>query len=161
MTIAVGDRIPDVDVQVMGPEGPKKVNTGDVLGKGKVVLFAVPGAFTPGCSKIHLPGFVKGAKELMGKGVGTIACIAVNDAWVMDAWAKDQGVGDSILMLADGAGAFAKAMGLDFDGSGFGLGTRSQRYAAVLQDGVIQQLSVEPKAGVDVSSCEAVLSHLS
>jgi len=85
----------------------------------------------------------------------------VNDAWVMDAWAKDQGVGDSILMLADGAGNFAKAMGLDFDGSGFGLGMRSQRYAAVLQDGVVQQLSVEPKAGVDVSSCEAVLSHLS
>ncbi len=124
------------------------------------MLFAVPGAFTPGCSRIHLPGFVRQADQLSAKGVDTVACIAVNDAWVMDAWGKDQGVGDKILMLADGNGAFADAMGLSFDASGFGLGKRSQRYAAVIEDGVITHLDVEPKGGVDVSSCEAVLSRL-
>src|SRR3954471_6446282 len=156
----VGDRIPDVEVRVMNAEGaPETVKTGDVLGSGKVVLFAVPGAFTPGCSKIHLPGYVANADELKAKGVDTIACIAVNDAWVMDAWAKDQGA-DDIVMLADGSGEFAKAMGLEFDGSGFGLGKRSQRYAAVIEDGTITQLEVEPKPGVDVSSCDSILEKL-
>ena len=160
MSIAKGDKIPDVEVKTLGPEGPQTVKTGDVLGSGKVVLFAVPGAFTPGCSKIHLPGFVKDADSLSAKGVSRIACIAVNDAWVMDAWAQSQGVGDKILMLADGNGDFARAMGLEFDGSGIGLGSRSQRYAAVIEDGVITSLDVESKPGVDVSSCQAVLGRL-
>jgi peroxiredoxin len=158
--VAVGDKIPDVEVRTMGPEGPKAVRTGEVLGTGKVVLFAVPGAFTPGCSKIHLPGFVADADSLKSKGVDTIACIAINDAWVMEAWGESQGVGDKIVMLADGNGDFADAMGLSFNGSGFGLGKRSQRYAAVIEDGVIKNLDVEAGGGVDVSSCSAVLSRL-
>ena len=158
--VAVGDKIPDVEVRTMGPEGPKAVRTGEVLGTGKVVLFAVPGAFTPGCSKIHLPGFVRQADEVTAKGVDTIACIAINDAWVMEAWGESQGVGDKILMLADGNGDFADAMGLSFNGSGFGLGKRSQRYAAIIEDGVIKNLDVEAGGGVDVSSCSAVLSRL-
>jgi peroxiredoxin len=157
---AVGDKIPDVEVRTMGPEGPKAVRTGDVLGTGKVVLFAVPGAFTPGCSKIHLPGFVADAESLKAKGVDTIVCISINDAWVMEAWGEAQGVGDKIVMLADGNGDFADAMGLSFNGSGFGLGKRSQRYAAVIEDGVIKNLDVEAGGGVDVSSCSAVLSRL-
>jgi peroxiredoxin len=161
MPVSVGDKVPDVEVQVMGPDGvPQAVRTGEVLGSGKVVLFAVPGAFTPGCSKIHLPGYVQNADALLAKGVDKIACIAVNDAWVMQAWARDQGAGDNILMLGDGSGNFTKAMGLEFDGSGFGLGVRSQRYAAVIEDGTITQLDVEPKSGVDVSSCESVMSRL-
>jgi peroxiredoxin len=161
MAISVGDKIPDVEVRTLDENGaPQAVRTGDVLGSGKVVLFAVPGAYTPGCSKIHLPGFVQGADELFGKGVDRIACIAVNDAWVMDAWGREQGVGDKITMLADGNGDFAKAMGLEFDGGGIGLGLRSQRYAAVIEDGIITSLDVEPKPGVDLSSCQNVLTHL-
>jgi peroxiredoxin len=160
MAISVGDKIPDVEVRTLGDDGvPKPLQTGDVLGTGKVVLFGVPGAFTPGCSKIHLPGFVQHGGELKAKGIDKVACVAVNDAWVMDAWAKEQGAND-ILMLADGNGEFTKAMGLEFDGGGFGLGLRSQRYAAVIEDGVVTQLDVEEKPGVDVSSCEAVLSRL-
>ncbi len=160
MTIKVGDKVPDVEVRTMGPEGPTSVRTGEALGQGRVVLVAVPGAFTPGCSKIHLPGFVSGADELKKRGIDTIACIAVNDAWVMDAWGKAQGAEGKILMLADGNGEFADAMGLAFDGSGIGLGTRSQRYAAVIEDGTVVKLDVESKPGVDVSSCENVLSQL-
>jgi peroxiredoxin len=156
----VGDKVPDVEVRTMGAEGPTSVRTGDVLGSGRVVLFAVPGAFTPGCSKIHLPGFVQRADEVTAKGVDKIVCIAVNDAWVMDAWGQAQGVGDKILMLADGSGDFTRAMGLELDGSGFGLGLRSQRYAAVIEDGTVTRLDVEPGPGVDVSSCDAVLTHL-
>ena len=160
MTVAAGDRVPDIEVRTLGDDGmPKPVRTGEVLGKGKVVLFAVPGAFTPGCSKVHLPGYIQRGAELKSKGVDRIVCIAVNDPWVMDAWAKAQGAGD-IVMLADGAGAFAKAMGLDFDGSGFGLGVRSQRYAALIEDGVITQLNVEAGPGVNVSSCDAMLETL-
>ena len=160
MPVSVGDKVPDVGLHVMSPEGaPQPVQSGEVLGTGKAVLFAVPGAFTPGCSKIHLPGYVANADQLKAKGVDTIACIAVNDPWVMDAWAKSQGA-DDIVMLADGSGEFARAMGLEFDGSGFGLGTRSQRYAAVIEDGTITQLEVEPKSGVDVSSCESILEKL-
>jgi len=144
----------------MGPEGPQSVRTGEALGSGRVVLFAVPGAFTPGCSKVHLPGFVAQASELRGKGVDRIACVAVNDAWVMDAWARSQDVEDKILMLADGNAEFTRAMGLEMDGSGAGLGLRSQRYAAIIEDGVITSLEVEPKPGVDVSSCSAVLARL-
>lgn len=160
MAIAVGDRIPDVEVRTMGPEGPQAVHTAEVLGKGRVLLFAVPGAFTPGCSRIHLPGYVKGYDELRSKGVDKVACVAVNDAWVMQAWADSQDVGDKIVMLGDGSGEFTRAMGLEADMSSFGLGVRSQRYAAVLEDGVVKSLEVEPKAGVDVSSCESMLTRL-
>ena len=159
MTVAIGDKIPDVEVRTMGPDGPLSVRTGEVLGSGKVVLFAVPGAFTPGCSRIHLPGFIANAHELTKKGVDRIVCIAVNDPWVMQAWGDAQGA-DDIMMLADGNADFAKAMGLDFDGGAIGLGVRSQRYAAVIEDGVITQLDVESKPGVDVSSCESVLGRL-
>lgn len=160
MTIEVGARIPDVAVQTMQDDKPATVQTGELLGSGKVVLFAVPGAFTPGCSKLHLPGFVSGQSDLRDKGVDTIACVSVNDAWVMHAWGEDQGVGDGIVMLADGNGEFTDAMGLSFDGSGGGLGTRSQRYAAVIEDGVITSLDVEPAPGVDVSSCSNVLTKV-
>src|SRR6476646_9682589 len=143
MTIAVGDKIPDVKVQVPGDSGPQAAQTGELLGTGKVVLFAVPGAFTPTCSDYHLPGFVLRAEDLQAKGVDTIACISVNDVSVIAAWGEAQGVGDSVLMLADGNGDFAAAMGLEMDGSGFGLGTRSRRYAAILNDGVVTDLFVE------------------
>lgn len=158
--VAVGDRIPDVKVMINTDDGIKPAQTGELLGSGKVVLFAVPGAFTPGCSEYHLPGFVARAADVKAKGVDRIACIAVNDAFVMGAWGKDQNVGDDILMIADGNGEFAQAMGLVMDGTGFGLGQRSQRYAAILQDGVIQELLVEPGPGVDVSGVNNVLSKL-
>jgi|ERR1051325_5172547 len=160
MAIGVGDKVPDVEARVMGEQGPQSVQTGELLGAGRVVLFAVPGAFTPGCSKVHLPGFVQQADEVSAKGVDKIVCVAVNDAWVMDEWGKAQGVGDKIVMLADGSGDFTRAMGLEVDMSAFGLGVRSQRYAAVIEDGVITQLDVEPKPGVDVSSCASVLARL-
>jgi len=160
MTVGVGERVPDVEIKTMGPEGPASVRTGEVLGRGTVVLFAVPGAFTPGCSKIHLPGYVTHARDLAAKGVDTVACVSVNDPWVMAAWAEAHGVGDSIVMLADGNAEFTRAMGLEWDGSVAGLGIRSQRYAAVIQDGVIRTLEVEPKPGVDVSACEAILAKL-
>ena len=161
MSVKVGDKIPDVEVRVMNAEGsPEAVTTGDVLGSGKVVLFAVPGAFTPGCSKVHLPGYVANADELKAKGVDTIACIAVNDAWVMDAWAKDQGAEGKVLMLADGSGDFAEAMDLVMDGSGAGLGKRSKRYAAIIEDGVITSLDVEEPGPITVSACEAILEKV-
>ena len=158
--VAVGDRIPDVKVMINTDDGIKPAQTAELLGSGKVVLFAVPGAFTPGCSEYHLPGFVTRAADVRAKGVDRIACIAVNDAFVMGAWGKDQNVGDDVLMIADGNGEFAQAMGLVMDGSGFGLGQRSQRYAAILQDGVIQELLVEPGPGVDVSGVNNVLAKL-
>ncbi len=160
MPIAVGDRIPDVQLMTMSGARPTPVRSGEVLGGGKVVLFAVPGAFTPTCSDYHLPGFVLRADDLRAKGVDTIACVSVNDPFVMDAWGDDRGVGDDILMLADGNGEFTEAMGLQMDGSSFGLGTRSQRYAAVIEDGVVTSLSVESGPGLDVSSAEAVLANL-
>ncbi len=160
MAIAVGDRVPDVEVQTMTPEGPRPVRTGEVLGKGKVVLFAVPGAFTPTCSDHHLPGFVLRAEDLRAKGVETIACVAVNDAFVMGAWGKDRGVGDDVLLLADGNADFTRAMGLELDGRGYGMGPRSQRYAAILDGGVVTELLVEPGGGLNVSSAESVLAQL-
>jgi peroxiredoxin len=160
MAVSVGDNVPDIEVRVLNDEGaPTPVQTGDVLGTGKVVLFAVPGAFTPGCSKVHMPGFVQNEAELAAKGVDKVACISVNDAWVMGAWAAEQGAKD-IMMLADGNGEFTEAMGLVMDGSGFGLGTRSRRYAAIIEDGVVTSLDVEEGGGVEVSSCEMVISKL-
>jgi len=160
VAVSVGDTIPNVEVRVLGEDGaPMPVQTGDVLGSGKVVLFAVPGAFTPGCSKVHMPGFVQNEAELAAKGITKVACISVNDAWVMGAWGEAQGAQD-IMMLGDGNGEFTEAMGLVMDGSGFGLGTRSRRYAAIIEDGVITSLDVEEGGGVDVSSCEMVISKL-
>ena len=134
MAIAVGDSIPDVQLRTMTGEGPKPVSSTEVLGKGKVVLFAVPGAFTPTCSDHHLPGFVVRADEIRAKGVDTIVCLSVNDPFVMGAWGADQEVGDRVLMVADGNGEFTRAIGLELDGSGVGLGSRSQRYAAILEE---------------------------
>jgi peroxiredoxin len=159
MTISVGDKLPDVELRTMTADGPTAVSSLDALGKGKVVLFAVPGAFTPGCSNVHLPGFIEGADELRAKGVDTIACIAVNDPFVMDAWGKAHDVGDKILLLADGNGTFTEAVDLVLDGSGFGLGSRSKRYAAILQDGVLTSLDVDG-AAVENSTCSNLLLKL-
>jgi peroxiredoxin len=160
MAIAVGDKIPDIKVMTSGPEGPTHVQTADVLGSGKVVLFAVPGAFTPTCSDYHLPSYVIRQDELKAKGVDSVVCISVNDAFVMDAWGKDQQVGEAVTLLADGNGEFTEAIGLQMDGSGFGLGSRSQRYAMVLEDGVVTALHVEPGAGLTVSAADAILEVL-
>jgi peroxiredoxin len=161
MAIAVGDTIPDIEVRTLGEAGPTPVNTADVLGKGKVVLFAVPGAFTPTCSDHHLPSYVIRNEELRAKGVDTIACISVNDAFVMGAWGESQNVGDGIVMLADGNGDFTKAIGLEMNGTGFGLGIRSQRYAMVIEDGVVTMLSIETAPGtIEASGAEAVLNAL-
>lgn len=162
MTISVGDKLPDVQLHTMTAKGPKAVSSLDALGTGKVVLFAVPGAFTPACSNAHLPGFVENSAELRAKGVDTIACVAVNDAFVMDAWGKAHGVGPDgadILLLADGNGTFTEAIGMTLDGSGFGLGNRSKRYAAVLQDGVVTSLDVDGVA-VEASACSNLLLKL-
>ena len=137
MTIAVGDRIPEVDVRVLREGAQVVLPSTEILGSGRVVLFAVPGAFTPGCSKQHLPSYVGQAAELSANGVDSIVCIGVNDAFVMDAWGTVQGVGDAITMVADPAADFAKAIGMDVDASGAGLGIRSQRYAMVIEDGVV------------------------
>lgn len=161
MALSVGDNIPNVTLMTMTGDGPAPVESKEALGSGTVVLFAVPGAFTPTCSDHHLPGYVLRAEELRAKGVDTVACIAVNDAFVLNAWGDSVDAGDKVLMLGDGNGAFAAAAGLELDGSGFGLGTRSQRYAAILQDGVVRHLMVEPNPlEVTVSSVETVLDTL-
>lgn len=160
MAISVGDRIPDVTLRTMTSDGPTPVQSGDVLGRGKVVLFAVPGAFTPTCSDHHLPGFVLRADDIAAKGVDTIACVAVNDAFVMGAWGQSQNTDGKVLMLSDGNGEFTAKVGLEMDGSRIGLGTRSQRYAAIIEDGVVQELMVESAPGLDVSSADSVLAKL-
>jgi peroxiredoxin len=160
MTIKVGDRMPEGSFGIMTKEGPGSISTKDLFTGKKVVLFAVPGAFTPTCSMNHLPGYVKQAAEIRAKGVDTIACMSVNDTFVMDAWGKDRQVGDSVLMLADGNGAYAKALGLELDASGFGMGQRSQRFAIVVQDGVVKQLFVEAPREFKVSAADHVLKSL-
>jgi glutaredoxin/glutathione-dependent peroxiredoxin len=160
MTIATGDKIPEAKVFMFGEHGPESTTSTEVLGKGKVVLFGVPGAFTPTCSDHHLPGFVLRTDELRAKGVDTIVCVSVNDPFVMSAWGNDQKVGRSIVMLADGNGEFTAAMGLTMDGTGFGLGSRSQRYAAIIEDGTVTWLAVEPGPGLKASSVEEVLAAL-
>lgn len=160
MALSVGDTIPNVTLTTQTVEGLKPVQSTEVLGQGKVVLFSVPGAFTPTCNDHHLPGFVMQADEILAKGVDRIACIAVNDAFVMGAWGNAQGTGDKILMLADGNGEFAQATGLELDLKALGLGVRSQRYAAILQDGVVQELFVETGRGVEVSSSDSILKAL-
>jgi glutaredoxin/glutathione-dependent peroxiredoxin len=160
MTIAVGERIPDVQLKMITENGTETVSTADVLGKGKVVLFGVPAAFSPTCSDVHLPGFVLHADELFARGVDRIFCVAVNDPFVMAAWARSQRVGDKVTLLADGNGELARAMGLEIDLGRAGLGTRNKRYAAVIEDGIITQLALEEATGLEVSSAEAVLSAL-
>lgn len=156
----VGDRVPSAKFKMLGEGGLKDV-TSDELFKGKkVVVFALPGAFTPTCSAKHLPGFVQQAAKIKAKGVNTIACISVNDAFVMDAWGKQQSVGNNVLMLSDGNAEFTRAMGLEMDASGYGMGVRSQRYAMVVEDGVIKHLAVEKPGEFTVSSAESVLAAL-
>lgn len=160
MAVQVGDQVPDVAVQVLSPEGaPETVQSGEILGTGKVVLVAVPGAFTPTCSNAHLPGYVDNADELAAKGVDKVVVTSVNDPWVMDAWLSSLGA-DGMGMLADGNGGFAEAMGLTMDASGVGLATRSVRYAAVIEDGVITSLDVEAGGALEVSACSLVLDKL-
>ena len=160
MTIKVGDTIPAGKLMTPGADGPREITTDEIF-KGKtVVLFAVPGAFTPTCSAKHLPGFVAHASDFAGKGVDTIACLAVNDVFVMDAWAKDQNSGPQVLMLADGSAAFTRQLGLDLDLIARGLGIRAQRFALVAKDGVVTHLAVEQPGGFDVSRAEAVLATL-
>lgn len=160
MAIAVGDKIPQATLKAMTAEGIQDVSTSELFGGKKVVLFAVPGAFTPTCSAKHLPGFIEKADEIKARGVDTVACVSVNDAFVMGAWGEAQGAGDKVLLLADGNGEFSRAVGLDFDGSNFGMGVRSQRYAAVVEDGVVRHLAVEKPMEFKVSSAEAILEVL-
>ncbi|MGJ3232817.1 MAG: peroxiredoxin [Oceanicaulis sp.] len=160
MTIQVGDTLPDVTFMTMTNDGPAPVSTDDAFAGKRVALFAVPGAFTPTCSARHLPGFVEKAGELKAKGVDRIACTSVNDVFVMGAWAKDQNAGDQVMMLADGNGDFAKAVGLEFDGSKFGMGVRSQRYAMVVNDKKVEHLFIEDAGAFEVSSAEHMLSQL-
>ena len=160
MTIQIGDRIPSATLTRATDDGPKPVSTDEIFGGKTVALFAVPGAFTPTCSARHLPGFKDHAGDLKAKGVDAIACVSVNDVFVMKAWAKDQGVEGEILMLADGNGDFSRAVGLDFDGSKFGMGPRSQRYSMVVNDGVVEQLNVEQAGQFEVSSADYMLARL-
>ncbi|MEO0879837.1 MAG: peroxiredoxin [Pseudomonadota bacterium] len=160
MTISKGEKIPSATVMMATPNGPEKADAADVLGAGKVALFSVPGAFTPTCSAKHLPGFVEKAGELKAKGVDKIVCMSVNDAFVMDAWGKQHNAGDDVAMMADGNGEFARALGLVMDGSGFGMGERSQRFAAIIDGGVVQDLFVEEPGAFEVSSAEHVLENL-
>lgn len=160
MSIAVGDSMPAGEFGVMGADGPEKISTDALFSGKKVVLFSVPGAFTPTCSAKHLPGFVEQADALRAKGVDTIACLAVNDVFVMGAWGQSANVGDDVVMLADGNATYTKALGLDFDGSGFGLGTRGQRFAMIVDDGVVKTLEIEPPGQFGVSSAENILSRL-
>lgn len=159
MTISVGDKIPACKINTMGDEGPKEITTDEIFSGKKVLLFALPGAFTPGCSMAHLPGYVATADKIKAAGVDTIACLSVNDAFVMDAWGKAQNA-EEILMLADGNGDFTEAVGLVLDGTGFGMGKRSQRYAMLVDDGTVTHLNVEEGPGVDVSSAETMMGNL-
>jgi peroxiredoxin len=157
MAIKVGDKIPSVTLKHMTADGLADISTDELFSGKKVVVFSLPGAFTPTCSAKHLPGFVQNADALKSKGVDTIACVSVNDAFVMNAWGKDQNVGDKVLMLADGNAEFSDAVGLSFDGSGFGMGKRAQRYAMVVEDGVVKTLNIEQPGAFEVSSAEAML----
>src|SRR5687768_14423509 len=157
MTIKVGDKMPSGTLTVVTKDGPQKVNADEFFKGSKVVLFSVPGALTPTCDAKHLPGFVERAADLRGKGVDKIACIAVNDAFVMKAWGKAQSVEGKVEMIADGNAEYTKALGLDFDATGFGMGTRGQRFALVIDDGVVKQVNVEQKGEFKVSSADFVI----
>ncbi|MEK9905042.1 MAG: peroxiredoxin [Rhodospirillales bacterium] len=160
MAIKAGDKAPSVTFKTMGANGPENLTSEALFAGKKVVLFAVPGAFTPTCSAKHLPGFVEKAAAIKAKGVDEIACVAVNDAFVMGAWGKDQNVGDNVKMVADGNGDFAKACGLVMDGSGFGLGTRMQRCAMIVDNGTVSQVFVEEPGQFEKSTADNVLANL-
>ena len=160
MAVNIGDAIPDITLVVMGGSGPEQVSTSDLFKGRKVVAFALPGAFTPTCSAKHLPGFVANADAIKAKGVDTIICLSVNDVFVMDAWGKDQNVGTSVAMVADGSGALANALGLELDLTGRGLGVRSQRYSMIVDDGVVSSLNVDDGGAFEVSSAEKILEQL-
>jgi peroxiredoxin len=160
MAIKVGDNIPAAKLQIKTKDGVQTKTTDELFKGKKVVLFALPGAFTPTCSAKHLPGYVNNHAALKAKGVDAVACLSVNDAFVMDAWGKDQNVDDKVMMLADGNGDFTKAVGLVMDASGYGMGTRSQRYAMVVDNGVVKTLNVEAPGAFEVSSAEAILKAL-
>jgi glutaredoxin/glutathione-dependent peroxiredoxin len=160
MTIKVGDKMPAGVFTYPGPDGPQKMTADQLFAGKKVVLFSVPGAFTPTCDARHLPGFVQHAADFKAKGVDTVACMAVNDVFVMKAWGKASAVEDTVLMLADGNGDYAKALGLEFDASGFGMGIRGKRFAIVVKDGVVTGLFVEGPGEFKVSSAEHVLGQL-
>jgi glutaredoxin/glutathione-dependent peroxiredoxin len=160
MTIQVGDKIPDGTLTAMGPDGPAPLTTGEIFAGQEVVLFAVPGAFTPTCSAKHLPGFVQNADAIKARGVDTIACLSVNDAFVMGAWAKDQNVADKVLMLADGAAALTKSMDTVLDLTERGLGIRSCRYSMVVDDGVVSRINLEDGGAFEVSNAETILTQL-
>ncbi len=160
MTIKAGDRMPSGKLKNMTAEGPRDISTDDLFKGKKVVLFSVPGAFTPTCDAKHLPGFVQNFESLRAKGVDTIACMAVNDVFVMNAWGKHSNVGDKVLMLADGNGDYARALGLELDARGFGMGTRGQRFAIIVDDGVATTVNVEAPGQFKVSAAEHLLGQL-
>jgi glutaredoxin/glutathione-dependent peroxiredoxin len=160
MSVQVGDSIPSMKLMTATADGPKEVSTDDLFKGKKVVMFAVPGAFTPTCSAKHLPGFVQNAESMKAKGIDSVICVAVNDAFVMGAWAKDQGAGDKVTMLADGSAALTKALGLELDLTARGLGVRSQRYALIAEDGKVTHLAVEAPGGFEVSKAESILAAI-
>ena len=160
MTITVGDPMPEGEFKLMGEGGPEGLTTKDLFSSKRVVLFSVPGAFTPTCSGRHLPGYLEKADEIRSKGVDSIACLSVNDAYVMEAWRKDQGIEDEIEMLADGAGLFTRASGLELDLSNRGYGTRSTRYAMIVKDGAVTHLNVEASGKFEVSDATTILELL-
>jgi glutaredoxin/glutathione-dependent peroxiredoxin len=157
--IKVGDKVPSAKLKTKTPEGMKDLTTDELFKGKKVVVFGLPGAFTPTCSAKHLPGYVEHAAEIKAKGVDTIACLSVNDAFVMDAWGKDQKVGDKVLMLADGNAELAKALGLEMDGTGYGMGTRVKRFSMLVQDGVVKELNVEKPGAFEVSDAGTMLKQ--
>lgn len=160
MTIKIGDRVPSVKLKLVTADGVGEVDTADLFGGKRVVLFSVPGAFTPTCSKEHLPGYVSRADDIKAKGVDEIVCLAVNDAFVMKAWAEDQNVGDKVSLLADGSAAFTKEIGLSQDLGGAGLGVRGKRFSMLVEDGIVKSLDVESAPGVSVSGADACLTKL-
>ncbi len=160
MTVKIGDKIPDVTLKHMTADGPKNITTAELFGGKKVIIFGLPGAFTPTCSARHVPGFVDHFDAITEKGVDTIACVSVNDAFVMAAWGKAQNAEGKVLMLADGNADFAKALGLDADFSAFGMGLRSKRYSMLVEDGVVKQLNLEEPGAFEVSNAETILKQL-
>jgi peroxiredoxin len=160
MTIKVGDKVPSATLKYLSPEGPKEITTDELFGGKKVALFAVPGAFTPTCSQRHLPGYVDKSSDLKTKGVDTIACVSVNDAFVMGAWGKDQSTGDKVMMLADGSGDFTRAVGLELDLTKGGLGMRSQRYSMLVENGVVTKLHIEAAGKFEISDADSMLKAL-
>ena len=159
MTIKVNDKIPSVTLKIFGNKGPEDITTETIFSDKKVVLFAVPGAFTPGCSKTHLPGYVVNADKIKAKGVDSIICMSVNDAFVMHAWGEVQNA-EALIMLADGNGDFSEALGLAKDARAYGMGVRSQRFAMIVENNTVTTLNVEPAGGIDVSSAESILALL-